>query len=243
MELLARIAKDRIGVLIGKGGDTKRAIEEEAGCQLHIDSDSGEISAEWGDDSDPIIRLKMPDLIRAIGRGMSPQRAIQLLDDDVHLRMYDIREWVGKQPNQIKRMRGRVIGRGGRIPQLVEELSGVEIVVYRSTILVIGEIESLAVGSAAIERLLGGAEHGTVLKFLEKEKRRQKIERQTLPMHKERQGTTSAGFDELVPGLAAARERRNQRRFKGIQVNPEDQDAISEMMQLAEDELVRYEEE
>ncbi len=243
MELLARIAKDRIGVLIGKGGDTKRAIEEEAGCQLHIDSDSGEISAEWGYDSDPIIRLKMPDLIRAIGRGMSPQRAIQLLDDDVHLRMYDIREWVGKQPNQIKRMRGRVIGRDGRIRQLVEELSGVEIVVYRSTILVIGEIESLAVASAAIERLLGGAEHGTVLKFLEKEKRRQKIERQTLPMHKERQGTTSAGFDELVPGLAAARERRNQRRFKGIQVNPEDQDAISEMMQLAEDELVRYEEE
>ena len=174
---------------------------------------------------------------------MSPQRAIQLLDDDVHLRMYDIREWVGKQPNQIKRMRGRVIGRDGRIRELVEELSGVEIVVYRSTILVIGDIESLAVGSAAIERLLGGAEHGTVLKFLEKEKRRQKIERQTLPMHSERQGTSSAGFDELVPGLAAARERRNQRRFKGIQVNPEDQDAISEMMQLAEDELVRYEEE
>ena len=243
MELLARIAKDRIGVLIGKGGDTKRAIEEEAGCQLHIDSDSGEISVEWGDDSDPIIRLKMPDLIRAIGRGMSPQRAIQLLDDDVHLRMYDIREWVGKQPNQIKRMRGRLIGRDGRIRELIEELSGVEIVVYRSTILVIGDIESLAVGSAAIERLLGGAEHGTVLKFLEKEKRRQKIERQTLPMHSERQTTSSAGFDELVPGLAAARERRNQRRFKGIQVNPEDQDAISEMMQLAEDELVRYEEE
>ena len=243
MELLARIAKDRIGVLIGKGGETKRAIEEEAGCQLHIDSDSGEISVEWGDDSDPIIRLKMPDLIRAIGRGMSPQRAIQLLDDDVHLRMYDIREWVGRQPNQIKRMRGRLIGRNGRIRELIEELSGVEIVVYRSTILVIGDIESLAVGSAAIERLLGGAEHGACSEVPRKEKRRQKIERQTLPMHSERQTTSSAGFDELVPGLAAARERRNQRRFKGIQVNPEDQDAISEMMQLAEDELVRYEEE
>lgn len=243
MELLARIAKDRIGVLIGKGGDTKRAIEEEAGCQLHIDSDSGEISAHWNDDSDPIIRLKMPDLIRAIGRGMSPNRAIQLLDDNVHLRMYDIREWVGRQPNQIRRMRGRVIGRDGRIRELVEELSGVEIVVYRSTILVVGDIESLSVGSAAVERLLGGAEHGTVLKFLEKEKRRQKIERQTLPTHSERRTTSSTGFDELVPGLAAARERRNQRRFKGIQVNPEDEGAVSDMMELAEDESVRYEEE
>ena len=156
----------------------------------------------------------MPDLIRAIGRGMSPHRAIQLLDDNVHLRMYDIREWVGRQPNQIRRMRGRVIGRDGRIRELVEELSGVEIVVYRSTILVVGDIESLSVGSAAVERLLGGAEHGTVLKFLEKEKRRQKIERQTLPTHSERRTTSSTGFDELVPGLAAARERRNQRRFK-----------------------------
>ena len=123
-------------------------------------------------------------------------------------------------------MRGRVIGRDGRIRELVEELSGVEIVVYRSTILVVGDIESLSVGSAAVERLLGGAEHGTVLKFLEKEKRRQKIERQTLPTHSERRTTSSTGFDELVPGLAAARERRNQRRFKGIQVNPEDEGAV-----------------
>ena len=105
MELLARITKDRIGVLIGKSGETKLEIEKAARCTLHIDSDTGEVNANWFDDSDPIIRIKMPDVIRAIGRGMAPVRAITLLEDDVHLKMYDIREWVGRQPNQIQRMR------------------------------------------------------------------------------------------------------------------------------------------
>ncbi len=243
MELLARISKDRIGVLIGKSGETKLEIENSAKCSLHVDSTTGEVFANWSDESDPIIQIKMPDVIRAIGRGMAPARAIRLLEDDVHLKMYDIREWVGRQPNQIKRMRGRIIGRNGRIRELIEELSGVEIVVYRSTVVIVGDLESLAVGSAALERVLAGAEHGTVLKFLENERRRQKIDRQTLAMHDERKSTTSSGFDALVPGLAAARERRNERRFKASQVDPEDEEAVREMMELADDESIAWEEE
>ena len=243
MELLARIAKDRIGVLIGKSGETKLEIEKAAKCTLHINSETGEVHAKWSDDSDPIIRIKMPDVIRAIGRGMAPPRAINLLKDDVHLKMYDIREWVGRQPNQIKRMRGRIIGRNGRIRELIEELSGVELVVYRSTVVVVGDLESLAIGSAALERVLDGAEHGTVLKFLETERRRQRMDRQTLAMHEERISSKSSGFDALVPGLAAARERRNERRFKASQVDPEDDEAVREMMELADDELIKWEEE
>ncbi|MBA45676.1 MAG: RNA-processing protein [Euryarchaeota archaeon] len=243
MELLARIAKDRIGVLIGKSGETKLEIEKAANCTLYIDSETGEVNAKWSDDSDPIIRIKMPDVIRAIGRGMAPPRAINLLEDDVHLKMYDIREWVGRQPNQIKRMRGRIIGRNGRIRELIEELSGVELVVYRSTVVVVGDLESLAIGSAALERVLDGAEHGTVLKFLETERRRQRMDRQTLVMHEERTSSKSSGFDALVPGLAAARERRNERRFKASQVDPEDDEAVREMMELADDELIKWEEE
>jgi len=243
MELLARISKDRIGVLIGKSGETKLEIENVAHCTLHIDSETGEVHAKWSDESDPIIRIKLPDVIRAIGRGMAPSRAINLLEDDVHLKMYDIREWVGRQPNQIKRMRGRIIGRNGRIRELIEELSGVELVVYRSTVVVVGDLDSLAIGSAALERVLGGAEHGTVLKFLETERRRQRMERQTLAMHEAKNPSESSGFDALVPGLAAARERRNERRFKASQVDPEDDDAVREMMELAEDESIEWGEE
>ena len=51
MELLARISKDRIGVLIGKSGETKSEIENSAKCSLHIDSTTGEVFANWSDES------------------------------------------------------------------------------------------------------------------------------------------------------------------------------------------------
>ena len=42
-EKLIRIPQDRIGVLIGKSGKTKREVEKRCSVSLQIDSDSGEI--------------------------------------------------------------------------------------------------------------------------------------------------------------------------------------------------------
>ena len=127
MEHLARIPKNRIAVLIGKRGSTRKMIEEACKASLHIESNSGDVSVVWPDEgSDPVIKMKLPDVIFAIGRGLAPKRAIQLLEDDVFLRMYDIREWVGRQPNQTRRMRSRLIGTNGRIRSLIEELTGTE---------------------------------------------------------------------------------------------------------------------
>ena len=36
MESLTRIPKERIAVLIGKGGETRKSIEEASGVKLHI---------------------------------------------------------------------------------------------------------------------------------------------------------------------------------------------------------------
>ena len=91
MELLARIPKDRIAVLIGKAGRTRKMLEKASGASLEIDSATGDISAIWEvDEIDPILKMKMPDVIRAIGRGLAPNRAVKLLDDEVFLRMYDL---------------------------------------------------------------------------------------------------------------------------------------------------------
>jgi hypothetical protein len=49
-------------------------------------------------------------------------------------------------------------------------------------------------------------------------------------------------FDTLVPGLDAARRRR-ERRYKEAQVDPGDAQAVEDMMQLAEDESIEYGEE
>ena len=240
MEGLARIPQDRIAVLIGRKGMTRRALEEATNSKLHIDSKSGDVSVVWNEDFDPILRMKFPDVIRAIGRGMNPERALQLLKDDQHLRLFDMREYVGKNANQQRRIRSRLIGRNGRIRELIEEHSGAEIVIYGSTVVIIGDEEALPLASQAIERLLQGAEHSSVLKHLETERRKKRMAARNLEsidIHED-----EGRFEALVPGLDAARRKR-ERRYKEAQVDPGDADAIDRMMELAEDESIGFEEE
>ena len=240
MEGLARIPQDRIAVLIGRKGTTRRALEKATNSTLHIDSNSGDVSVVWDDEFDPIIRMKFPDVIRAIGRGMNPDRALQLLKDDHHLLLYDMREYVGKNPNQQRRIRSRLIGRNGRIRELIEEHSGSEVTIYGSTVVIIGDEDALPLAGQAVERLLQGAEHSSVLKHLEAERRKRRMSSRNL----ESIDTSDDGgrFEALVPGLDAAKRRR-ERRYKDAQVDPEDSQAVDEMMSLADDESIGFEEE
>tara|TARA_B100001996_G_C18665069_1_gene594595 strand:+ start:543 stop:1277 length:735 start_codon:yes stop_codon:yes gene_type:complete len=244
MEHLARIPKDRIAVLIGKRGSTRKMIEKACGASLYIESNSGDVSVTWpeGEVVDPVIRMKLPDVIFAIGRGLAPKRAVQLIDDEMFLRIYDIREWVGRQPNQTRRMRSRLIGTNGRIRSLIEELTGTEMAIYGSTVLVIGTQESLALATPAIEGILQGSEHGTVLFGLEQDRKRHRIRSYSLETYEEKQVTDSSTFETLVPSLADARRRR-ERRFTNSPVEPLDENVVSDMMELAEDEKIVYEEE
>ena len=240
MEGLARIPQDRIAVLIGRKGATRRALEKATNSTLHIDSNSGDVSVVWDDEFDPILRMKLPDVIRAVGRGMNPDRALQLLKDDHHLLLYDMREYVGKNPNQQRRIRSRLIGRNGRIRELIEEHSGSEVTIYGSTVVIIGDEDALPLAGQAVERLLQGAEHSSVLKHLEAERRKRRMSSRNL----ESIDTSDDGgrFEALVPGLDAAKRRR-ERRYKDAQVDPEDSQAVDEMMNLADDESIGFEEE
>ena len=243
MEHLARIPQDRIAVLIGKGGETRRMLEEACGATLEIDSKSGEVMADWGAaGADPIVRMKMPEVIVAIGRGLAPKRAVQLIQDEVFLKMYDIREWVGRQPNQTRRMRSRLIGRNGRIRSLIEEISRCEMAIYGSTVLVIGDEDGLALAAPAIEGILRGSEHSTVLHGLEQDRKRQRLRSRGLESYEGYSTGESSTFETLVPGLAEVRRRR-ERRHRDSQVDPDDEEQVSSMLDLAEDEEIIYEEE
>ena len=242
MELLARVPKNRIAVLIGKGGQTRKMLEEISGAELDIDSQTGEVMAEWKEEPDPVVRMKMPDVVLAIGRGLAPSRAIQLIQDDVFLRMYDIREWVGRQPNQTRRMRSRLIGRNGRIRSLIEEISNCEMAIHGSTVLVIGDRDGIALAGPAIEGILRGSEHSTILHGLEQDRKRMRMQSRQLESFEERGSGVSSKFDTLVPGLAQARRRR-ERRHKASQIDLSDSDEVSEVMHLADDESVTFEEE
>ncbi len=239
MEHLSRVPKDRIAVLIGKGGQTRKMIENSCGGSLSIDSQTGDVSIVWDEEVDPIKKMKIPDVINAIGRGLAPKRAIQLIEDEMFLRIYDIREWVGRQPKQTKRMRGRLIGTNGRIRTLIEEFSNCEIAIYGSTVVVIGDSEGLELATPAIEGILRGSEHGTVLFGLEKDKKRQRLKSKNLDTFQERGKLSTDSFENMVPGLSEARRKRR----KEDNILPHSDKEKQEITNLVEDESILFGEE
>ena len=175
---------------------------------------------------------------------MAPNRAIQLLQDDWFFEMVDLREHVGKRSNQQRRIRARIIGSEGKIRKMIEQHTNTEISIYNSTVVLVGEEIGLGNARQAIEMLASGSEHGTVIKFLEKERRKVRLESRSIDYIEEKMNATSSDeFADLVPGLAEVAKRRNNRRLKAHQVDPSDPEAVAEVMELAEDEEITWEEE
>ncbi|HTP53702.1 MAG TPA: KH domain-containing protein [Thermoplasmata archaeon] len=164
--LYARVPEDRVGVLIGPGGRTKRAIAESTRTDIEIDAEEGEVRVS-APDSDPMGAIRARDIVLAIGRGFSPERAFRLLKENTFLGILDIKFTTGKREKSVlRRIRSRVIGAHGRARTRIEELSGCSMSVYGSTVALIGEEEQLERGTRAVELLLRGSEHSTVFHLL-----------------------------------------------------------------------------
>ncbi|HIG03270.1 MAG TPA: RNA-processing protein [Candidatus Poseidoniales archaeon] len=245
MQPLARVPQDRIAVLIGSKGETRKMLQEASGCRhLNINSETGDVSAIWPKpgEFDAVKQLKMPDVIKAIARGMSPQNAVNLLSDDCFFQMVDLRNFVGKRSHQQRRIRGRIIGTEGKIRRIIEQHTNCEISVYGSTVVIVGDENGILLAKNAIERLASGSEHGSVINGLEKDAKRIRLENRNLDYIETTDTPMPAGFDDLVPGLADVARRRN-RRLRASQVDPSDDDAVAEVLQLEEDEIITWEEE
>jgi ribosomal RNA assembly protein len=175
-----KIPQDRIGTLIGEGGETLRRIEQAAEVDLDVNSQDGSVAIERT--GDPVRGMKAPEIVRAIGRGFDPDDALSLLNDD--MRMFDTIDIgrAARNDNDLRRKKGRLIGEDGRTRELMEELTGASVVIYGSTFGVIGQPNEVDVARSAAEMLLDGAPHGAVYSFLER-KRAEELKQQGMEYH------------------------------------------------------------
>lgn len=166
MTQYVKIPKERVGVIIGPKGETKKLIEDKTACQLEIDSESGKVDITC--EEDPLKEFRVLETIKAIGRGFSPEKALELLEDEMlMLEVIDLSD-VATTPKELQRIKGRIIGRSGRTRELAETLINVKISVYGKTVSILGHPEQNTIIRTAIRMLLDGATHGVVYKFLEK---------------------------------------------------------------------------
>jgi len=162
-----KIPKERIAVLIGKDGETKKQIESALNVKLRIDSNEGDVFLE-GEDALGLYSAK--EVVKAIGRGFNPDIALLLLKQDYIIEIVNIADYI-KSKNTIIRLKGRVIGAEGRSRKTIEELTETFISVYGKTIGIIGFSENVSIARKAVESLLNGSPHSTVYKWLEKRRR------------------------------------------------------------------------
>ena len=163
--LYARIPEDRIGVLIGPGGYTKRDIARRTGASITV-GEEGEVRIT-APDTEPVHAMQARDVVLAIGRGFSPPRALRLTKEGTVLTILDIKFETGKRAKgALRRIRARLIGTDGRARARIEELSGCSVSIYGATVALIGEESQMERATRAVELLLRGSEHATVFHLL-----------------------------------------------------------------------------
>jgi ribosomal RNA assembly protein len=150
------IPEERKAVLIGREGRVKKEIERKTGTKITVSDD---IEIQGG----PLDLVKAKEIIKAIGRGFSPARALRLLDEGLQLSVISLK---GDSPKKMKRLLARVIGRKGLARERIEELTGCHICIYGRTISLIGTWEEIEKARKAVGEILEGKPHSNVYRNL-----------------------------------------------------------------------------
>jgi ribosomal RNA assembly protein len=153
----AKIPEQRKGVLIGKGGSVKEEIERETRTKISI-GDAVEIEGE------PLDVMKAKEIVRAIGRGFSPEKAFRLMDDEFRLVVISLGHETDKR---MRRVFSRIIGREGKCKKKIELLTKTDICIYGKTISIIGEWRDVEKAGEVIELIIEGKPHSYVYRHLE----------------------------------------------------------------------------
>lgn len=159
------IPEDRVAVLIGEDGETLEDIEKMTECELTVKDNLVKIEGE------PIDEMTTQDVVRAVGRGFNPKKALKLVERDVALMVMDVKDFE-KNSSRQNELKGRVIGRDGETRRHIEKEANVDISVYGTTVAVIGKASNVEVARQSIKMLLNGSSHSTAYQYLEKNQAR-----------------------------------------------------------------------
>lgn len=162
-----KIPRDRIACLIGTKGETKKAIERYTNCKIKIDSVEGDVII---DSDDPVSAYQCREMVKAIGRGFNPKKALNLTNEKFCLDTLELNDYSRKTEKDIIRLRSRLIGQNGKARKQIERLSNTYLSIYGKTVCIIGKTEDVVLARKAIIRLLQGAKHSNVYRYIKEHK-------------------------------------------------------------------------
>lgn len=152
-----RVPKDRIRVI--KDKKAKEEVEKNLDVKLSFQENAIEIDGEG------LNLYQAKNIVKAIGRGFSPERAFRLFNEEEELHIIELK---GFNDKKIKVIKSRVIGKNGRTRKTIEEYCGCLLSVYGKTISIIGKYNEVRKAEEAIDMLIRGVKHGSVYGFLKR---------------------------------------------------------------------------
>ena len=152
-----KIPEERVPVLIGTKGSTKRDLQKKTKTKISISGEDITIEGE------SINVLDAENIVKAIGRGFSPENAELLMDEENTLSIIDL----PKNEVARKRISSRLIGTNGKSRRNLERLTKTHISVYGKTVSLIGTYANVELAEQAINKLIKGVPHRFVYEFLE----------------------------------------------------------------------------
>ncbi|MHA1453398.1 MAG: KH domain-containing protein [Promethearchaeota archaeon] len=192
--------KDRLAVLIGKNGTTKKNVQYLTNTIIEIDSTTGNYTIH--PQENPVVDPEFekfleqinisPDtlkvfkespnfglwtakkIIEAVNIGFKPEKAFQLVNQDYIFETISLEVSVGSSQKMIKRIKGRLIGEGGVMRQSIEKYSTAFISIYDNYVGFIADFDSLKIAQKAVDMIIEGLPHKTVITFLQKRHRERK---------------------------------------------------------------------
>jgi KH domain-containing protein len=114
---------------------------------------------------DPEAFFKTKDIVKAIARGFSIATAKTLLNPDYMLMIIDLEDFLNT-PNAIRRIKARIIGREGSIKLEIQRATDSLISVHGNTVAIIAPFYSIYYAKTAVEKIIHGAKHSSVLNYL-----------------------------------------------------------------------------
>jgi ribosomal RNA assembly protein len=170
-----KVPQERLAIIIGTDGETKELIEQTMDVDLYIDTDDSSVHiTDRESTDDPLAVWKTRDIIKAVARGINPQKALRLKEDGTIVEIIDVSEYVGGSKNSLLRLKGRIIGKEGKTRRIIESMTGVTVSIYGKTVAVLGTYDEVYDAKRAIAMLLEGKPHSGVYRFLEKSHKERK---------------------------------------------------------------------
>lgn len=150
--------------ILGKNKRNIQKIEKNLKCKIILEKDKDiTIKAPSGK---AVQEYLAEEILEALALGFNIDTALLLQDTDYVLKVIDLKNYA--RGSRLNTVIARIIGKQGKAKKIIQQLSHCHLVISGHKIGIIGKAESVEVASQAIEKLIRGAPHGHIFKFLEK---------------------------------------------------------------------------